>query len=159
MRFLLALVAGAALALALLGGLDEDTAAQLAAERTERTQIEQTERTQRTAIQEAERTERTYISAQQIMWLATERESTLRLVVVLLIVVVASTAAIIVAVLVLRQRSPAVAGLPAPPLALWRVAQWPGHRLEYDQQEGWIVVLPGEREYYTIEDARRLLNG
>lgn len=145
--------------LALSGGLDDDTAAQIAAERTERTALVEQGRTDRITVQETNRTERTYISAQQIMWLATERESTLRLVVVLLIVVVASTAAIIVAVLVLRQRSPAVAGLPAPPLALWRVAQWPGHRLEYDQQEGWIVVLPGEREYYTIEDARRLLNG
>lgn len=160
MRFLLALVAGAALALALLGGLDEDTAAQLAAERTERTQIEQTERTQRTAIQEAERTERTYITAHQIMWLATERESTLRLIVVLLIVVVASTAAVIVAVQVLRQRSPAApAGLPQPPAAVVRVAARPGHRLEYDPVEGWIVVLPNDREYYTEQDARRLLAG
>jgi di/tricarboxylate transporter len=161
MRFLLALVAGAALALALLGGLDEDTAAQLAAERTERTQIEQTERTQRTAIQEAERTERTYITAHQIMWLATERESTLRLIVVLLIVVVASTAAVIVAVQVLRQRPPTVAGLPQPPASVRRVAaRMPaGHRLEYDPADGWVIVLPGDREYYTIEDARRLLNG
>lgn len=161
MRFLLALVAGAALALAILGGIDDDTAAQLAAERTERTQIEQTERTQRTAIQEAERTERTYISAQQIMWLATERESTLRLVVVLLIVVVASTAAVIVAVQVLRQRPPVQAGLPQPPASVRRVAaRMPaGHRLEYDPTDGWVIVLPGDREYYTIEDARRLLNG
>lgn len=138
------------LVLALLG-VDEDTAAQLAAERT-----------QRTAIQEAERTERTYITAHQIMWLATERESTLRLVIVLLIVIVASTAAVIVAVQVLRQRAPAVqAGLPQPPASVRRVAaRMPaGHRLEYDPTDGWVIVLPGDREYYTIEDARRLLNG
>lgn len=147
--------------LAVVGGIDDDTAAQLAAERTERTKLEQTERTQRTAIQEAERTERTYISAQQIMWLATERESTLRLVVVLLIVVVASTAAVIVAVQVLRQRAPAVAGLPQPPASVRRVAaRMPaGHRLEYDPAGGWVIVLPNQQEYYTIEDARRLLNG
>lgn len=161
MKALIPLVIGLILALAILGGIDDDTAAQLAAERTERTQIEQTERTQRTAIQEAERTERTYISAQQIMWLATERESTLRLVVVLLIVVVASTAAVIVAVQVLRQRPPVQAGLPQPPASVRRVAaRMPaGHRLEYDPTDGWVIVLPGDREYYTIEDARRLLNG
>lgn len=159
MKALIPLVIGLILALAILGGIDDDTAAQLAAERTERTQIEQTERTQRTAIQEAERTERTYISAQQIMWLATERESTLRLVVVLLIVVVASTAAVIVAVQVLRQRPPVQAGLPQPPAAVVRVAARPGHRLEYDPVEGWIVVLPNDREYYTEQDARRLLAG
>jgi hypothetical protein len=43
--------------------------------------------------------------------------------------------------------------------SLRRVAARPGHRLEYDPVEGWIVVLPNDREYYTIEDARRLLNG
>jgi hypothetical protein len=144
--------------LALSGGLDDDTAAQLAAERTERTALVEQGRTDRTTVQEAGRTERTYISAQQLMWLATERESTLRLVVVLLIVVVASTAAVVVAVQVLRQR-PAQAGLPTAPAVLRRVAQRPGHRLEYDQTEGWIVVLPGEHEYYTVEDARRLLSG
>jgi len=161
-RGLVGLVGGLLIALAVIGMLDGDdgSAAKLAAERTERTKLEQTERTQRTAIQEAERTERTYISAQQIMWLATERESTLRLVVVLLIVVVASTAAVVVAVQVLRQR-PAVAGLPQPPARVRRVAaRMPaGHRLEYDQLDGWVIVLPNQQEYYTIEDARRLLSG
>jgi hypothetical protein len=37
------------------------------------------------------------------------------------------------------------------------VADRPGHRLEYDQEEGWIVVLPDQTQYYTAEDARRLL--
>lgn len=158
MRTLLGVGVALLVVLAVIGGIDDDTAAQLAAERTERTALVEQGRTDRITVQEANRTERTYISAQQIMWLATERESTLRLVVVLLIVVVASTAAVIVAVQVLRQR-PAVAGLPSPPAAVRRVAQRPGHRLEYDQAEGWIVVLPGEREYYTEQDARRLLNG
>lgn len=156
------IVAGIALlvVLALSGGLDSDDAAQLAAEQTERTKIEQAERTQRTDIEESNRTERTYITANQLMWLATERESTLRLVIVLLVVVVASTAAVVVAVQVLRQR-PAVAGLPSPPASVRRVAaRMPaGHRLEYDQAEGWVIVLPNQQEYYTIEDARRLLNG
>lgn len=147
--------------LALSGGLDDDTAAQIAAERTERTALVEQGRTDRITVQETNRTERTYISAQQIMWLATERESTLRLVVVLLIVVVASTAAVIVAVQVLRQRPPVQAGLPQPPASVRRVAaRMPaGHRLEYDPTDGWVIVLPGDREYYTIEDARRLLNG
>ena len=143
--------------LAVVGGIDDDTAAQIAAERTERTRIEQNERTQRVDIVEGNRTERTYITANQLMWLATERESTLRLVIVLLVVVVASTAAVIVAVQVLRQRPAVQAGLPAAPLVLRRVAARPGHRLEYDQEEGWIVVLPDQTQYYTIEDARRLL--
>jgi hypothetical protein len=159
MRTLLGVGIALLVVLAVVGGIDDDTAAQLAAERTERTKIEQSERTQRVDIVEGNRTERTYISAQQLMWLATERESTLRLVIVLLVVVVASTAAVIVAVQVLRQRAPVQAGLPAAPAVLRRVAQRPGHRLEYDQAEGWIVVLPGEHEYYTEQDARRLLNG
>ncbi len=159
MRGVIGLAVGLLIALAVIGGVGDDgTAAQLAAERTERTKIEQAERTQRTDIEESNRTERVYITANQLMWLATERESTLRLVVVLLIVVVASTAAVVVAVQVLRQR-PAVAGLPQPPASVRRVAARPGHRLEYDPDEGWIVVLPGEREYYTEQDARRLLNG
>ena len=160
MRGLLLVGIALLVVLALFGGIDDDTAAQLAAERTERTALVEQGRTDRTTVQEAGRTERTYISAQQIMWLATERESTLRLVIVLLVVVVASTAAVIVAVQVLRQRAPAVqAGLPAAPAVLRRVAQRPGHRLEYDQAEGWIVVLPNQAEYYTVEDARRLLTG
>lgn len=160
-RGLIGIAAGLLIAIAVIGGTGNGDAAQIAAERTERTKLEQTERTQRTAIQEAERTERTYISSQQIMWLATERESTLRLIVVLLIVMVASVAAVVVVVQVLRQRPPAVAGLPSPPASVRRVAaSMPvGHRLEYDQVDGWVIVLPGDREYYTIEDARRLLNG
>lgn len=157
MRVLLGIGLALLVVLALSGGLDDDTAAQLAAERTERTALVEQGRTDRVAVQEAGRTERTYINAQQIMWLATERESTLRLVVVLLIVVVASTAAVIVAVQVLRQRPAAQAALPTAPAVLRRVAQRPGHRLEYDQAEGWIVVLPNQAEYYTVEDARKLL--
>jgi hypothetical protein len=49
--------------------------------------------------------------------------------------------------------------LPQPPAAVVRVAARPGHRLEYDPVEGWIVVLPNDREYYTEQDARRLLAG
>jgi hypothetical protein len=163
-RWILAGALGALLVLALLAG-DGAGAARYEAERTTRTQIEQAERTQREAIQqegqtqrmeiaEANRTERTYISAQQLMWLATEREATLRLLIVLLIAIVASVAGLIVAVLVLRQRP--AAPRPAPPDAVRRVAAWPAHRLEYDPVEGWIVVLPGGREFYTEEDARRL---
>lgn len=151
MRFLLALVAGAALTLALLSA--DSPASQIAAERTAQVQAQEAARTERLALQEAARTER-----------AAERAATLQyammLLVVVVVVVVASTAAVVVAVQVLRQRSPAVpAGLPQPSAAVVRVAARPGHRLEYDSVEGWIVVLPGDREYYTEQDARRLLNG
>lgn len=156
-RGLVGIVVGMLIALAVIGGIDGDgTATQLAAERTERTTIEQNGRTERVAIVEENRTERTYIAANQLMWLATERESTFRLIVLLLIVMVASTAAVIVVVQISRQRPKTQVD---PPFVLRQVAQWPGHRLEYDAREGWIVVLPNGLEFYTIDDAQRLLEG
>lgn len=152
-KWIVGLIGGVLLAVLLFTGAGDD-AAQLAAERTRQTQIEQAERTQRTAIEQDGRTERAAISAQQIMWLATERESTLRLVVVLLIVVITATAAVVIAVQLLRRVQPAS----APPHRVQRLAaRLPGHSIDYDPIYGWVVVAPGGEEFYTITDAERLL--
>lgn len=130
-------------------------------ERTNRETIQQAERTQRTAIGESAQTERTYISSQQLMWMATEREATLRLAILLIVVIVAATGAIAVAVLMLR-RAPLLPipdppmPEPPPPHARRIVERLPGHSLEYDGYS-WIIVLPNRTEYYTVEDAQRLI--
>lgn len=101
-------LAGIALALIVLAaalysdGDDGGTLRAIEAERTQRTQLEQAERTQREAMAQAGLTERTAINATTLMWLATEREATMRLVVVLLLVIVAASAGLVAVVLVVR---------------------------------------------------------
>lgn len=124
------------------------------AQRTERTIAQETQRTERTAIQESNQTERQYISAQSLMWLATEREATLRLIVLLLVVVVASAGAVTVTVLILRA-TPRRPGVPAD--VAWMERQLPGHRAEFDSIHGWILV-DADNRFYAIRDAARLLS-
>jgi hypothetical protein len=168
MRWLIACIIGALLVLAALAA--DGDATNYNAERTQRTAIEQAGQTERTAIQqdgqtqrtqiaEAGQTERTYIGAQQLMWLATEREATLRLVILLLLVIVASCGSVVVVVLVMRRVIPLAPSSPTPPPHAQQLVRRmsAGHRLEYDHDHGWIVVLPSRSEYYTLDDAQRLL--
>lgn len=132
----------------------DSTMAQLAAERTERTAIEQAERTQRVQIEQNGMTERTYISAQSLMWLATERESTLRLVVVAVIVVAAVAGAITFVVLLMRDRRKPEEKEMTYLLSVRR--QLPhGWTVVEHPQLGWIAT-DGD-EYMTPRDVRALL--
>jgi hypothetical protein len=143
-------IALGALLLALLIGASSD-GSDLAQERTQQTEIAERNRTERTAIVEDARTERTYINAQQLMWLATERESTLRLVIVLLLVIVASAAGVGGAVLVLRR----------PPaddhhyLLSVRSQLPPGWTVRRDPAVGWIAT--NGNEYMLAQDVRAYL--
>ncbi len=139
--------------LAGVGGADDDLA-QLAAERTERTAIEQAERTQREAIAQEGRTERAYISSQQVMWLATEREATLRLVLVLLLVVVVSVAAVALAVAWLRKPSGGQ-GNEGRYLLTVQDRLPPGWIVVRDPAFGWIARCGDE--YMLPSDVRALL--
>jgi hypothetical protein len=151
LRILAGLIAGMLLLIMLVGNDGADIA-KYETERTERQRIAETERTSRIAIEESNRTERTYISAQSLMWLATEREATVRLVVIALIVIVASASAVIVTVLVIRRshhnQSP-------PPHVLLLAAQT-GMVPEHDNLHGWLLV-DDTGSAYTVQAARRLL--
>lgn len=136
-----------------LNGTDSSLV-QLAAERTERTAIEQTERTQREALAQNGMTERTYISAQSLMWLATERESTLRLVVVAVIVVAAAAGAVTLVVLLMQPRRKPEQQEMTYLLSVRR--QLPhGWTVVEHPQLGWIAT-DGD-EYMTPRDVRALL--
>lgn len=138
--------------LSINGGSDD--LAQLAAERTERTEITQTERTQRTAIEQNGMTERTYISQTALMWLATERESTLRLIVVAVIVVAAVAGAITLVVLLMRDRHTPHRDERRYLLSVQRQLP-PGWTVRHDPAFGWIAT-DGE-EYMLPHDVRALL--
>ena len=157
-RFLAGAALAGLVALTLLYGFEDGALRAFEAERTQRTQIEQAERTQREALQQAGLTERAGINATTLMWLATEREATMRLIVVLLLVTVATTACIVVVVLVLRNdRRP---GSDADELArrylLSVQDQLPPYwKIEKLRDAGWAVVS-GER-YILARDVPQLL--
>lgn len=148
-RGLIGLAVGMLIALAVAGSFSDNDMAQLAAERTERTRIEQTERTQRTNIEEANQTERTYISAQSLMWLATERESTLRLTVMLMAVSLIVTTILIALVVALRIYSHR-----QPPAHVVMLALQTNTVPEFDRRHGWLLVDSADRAY-TVHAARR----
>lgn len=150
LRILAGLIAGMLLLIMLVGNDGADIA-KYETERTERQRIAETERTSRIAIEESNRTERTYISAQSLMWLATERESTVRLVVIALIVIVASASAVTVIVLVLRRTRDT-----SPPPHVLLLATKTGMIPEHDRQYGWLLV-DDAGSAYTVSAAQRLL--
>lgn len=153
LRILAGLIAGMLLLIMLVGNDGADLA-KYETERTERQRIAEAERTSRIAIEEGNRTERTYISAQSLMWLATEREATVRLVVIALIVIVASASAVIVTVLLLRRTR--TDRDPAAPAHVVLLASQTGMILEHDRHYGWLL-LDGAGNAYTVTAAQRLL--
>lgn len=146
------LTAGAVLVLAalLLGynaGDGDSDAAQVAAERTERTRVEQ-----------AAITERAYISSQQIMWLATERESTMRLMIVMVAggVVLVGAVAVAGALVLVTLRSGQVDAQDDRRYLLGVRRQLPaGWRVVDDPAFGWIAT--DGQEYMLATDVRGLL--
>lgn len=166
-RVLVGAALGALLLVLLLNGLSPDESLRaIEAERTRQTQIEQAERTQREALAQdgqterlrvvqSNQTERTYISAQSLMWLATEREATLRLVIVLLIVVIVAVAAVAVAVAVVRAWSSKGEVSDRRYLLSVRRQLPPGWQVIHDPAFGWIAT-DGE-EFMLARDVRALL--
>lgn len=150
---------GLALFAAYTLGDNDGSAAQLATERTERTRIETQAATERTAIEQAERTQRTAIDAQALMWLATERESTLRLIVVAIAAVAVAVAvlAILLAVGILVGRTLHTRREQDDRTYLLAMHhQLPsGWRVTNDPAFGWIAT--NGDEYMLAHDVRALL--
>ena len=117
---------------------------------TERTRIAEANQTERTYITEANQTERTYISAQSLMWLATERESTLRLTVMLMAVSVVVTAILIALVVALHVYT----NHRQPPAHIVMLALQTNTVPEFDRRHGWLLVDSADRAY-TVHAAQR----
>jgi uncharacterized integral membrane protein len=120
------------------------TQAQISAERTERTRLEQSAQTERASI-----------NAQTLVWVTTERENTLRLFIVacvLIFLLVAVATILVVSALVIHAK----AGQQTIPSTKMLQMAKQGFQLEWDEEEGWIVLLPDGETYLTETDLERL---